>query len=416
MSRADRENRRRKNIPVRSYAFGKKIGKFLQEQIDPADNFLMSGHDENRRSILYERIVQLYLSEEVEDRPVIVVVSSCNENREMLNELEEAIEGEKISRVRDFIKIDTDNPEYCLFKGMNATQIEQAIEQSRKAFGDKADENSWNSSAFQGVCSVLENHGYKLTLNNLIKVFGSAQESIVSMLRAEGMAAEAEDVSKKGCGYIRSMLVKIRDSFPHISSESGQISLLDQTRRNQKDNRPAPCFCFVLPENNRSAFLEYLAKELAIISVDNEPILILDEIGLTTVEGKPGEFYNYLLMNSGKSLNLSGESCGALIPENNRNEFILAKSFVMMFVTGTAADAELVTIELGHYDKVVAEKNRGTARTTFFLIPHDVHVGNVMHEVNDRERIEGSDLIELRGNEAYLTYMGNACKVVGLRF
>ena len=148
MSRADRENRIRKNIPVKSYFLGKMIGDFLEEQIDPAVNFLMSGDDENRRSILYERIVQLYLSEEVEDRPIIVVVSSCKENREMLDELEEAIESDKISRVRDFIKIDTDNPEYCLFKGMNATQIEQAIEQSGKAFGDKRDANNWNSSAF----------------------------------------------------------------------------------------------------------------------------------------------------------------------------------------------------------------------------------------------------------------------------
>ena len=416
MSRADRENRIRKNIPVKSYFLGKMIGDFLEEQIDPAVNFLMSGDDENRRSILYERIVQLYLSEEVEDRPIIVVVSSCKENREMLDELEEAIESDKISRVRDFIKIDTDNPEYCLFKGMNATQIEQAIEQSGKAFGDKRDANNWNSSAFQGVCAILEKHNYKLTLNNLIKVFSSTQENIVSMLRAEGLTAEAEEVSKKGCSYIKSVLVKIRDSFPHISSKNGNISILDQVRKNQNDKRPAPCFCFVLPENNRAAFLEYLAKELSLIGVDNEPILVLDEIGLTTVEGKPGEFYNYLLMNSGKSLNLSGESCGALIPENNRKEFILAKTFIMMFVTGTAAEVELITIELGQYDKVVAEKNRGTARTAFFLIPHDVHAGNVMREVNDRARIEGKDLINLRANEAYLTYMGNACRVVGLRF
>ena len=76
MSRADRENRIRKNIPVKSYFLGKMIGDFLEEQIDPAVNFLMSGDDENRRSILYERIVQLYLSEEVEDRPIIVAVSS----------------------------------------------------------------------------------------------------------------------------------------------------------------------------------------------------------------------------------------------------------------------------------------------------------------------------------------------------
>ena len=218
MSRADRENRIRKNIPVKSYFLGKMIGDFLEEQIDPAVNFLMSGDDENRRSILYERIVQLYLSEEVEDRPIIVAVSSCKENREMLDELEEAIESDKISRVRDFIKIDTDNPEYCLFKGMNATQIEQAIEQSGKAFGDKRDANNWNSSAFQGVCAILEKHNYKLTLNNLIKVFSSTQENIVSMLRAEGLTAEAEEVSKKGCSYIKSVLVKIRDSFPHISS------------------------------------------------------------------------------------------------------------------------------------------------------------------------------------------------------
>lgn len=407
----NRQNEKNRNIPTDNLWPKQHIGRYLRENIKPNWNFLINGSGNNRTSTLFQRILQLYQDDMVREQPLIII--SCN--NKLLNRIEQIIYNKEIKTVRPFAKIDADNPCYKPFAGMNAYEIEETF-----AIITKSDHTlnfeQWNNLLFHSVCKVLDKYDYELSINNLQKIFKAKRQDIIQMLRREGFLNETEQTSENSFNAIGTIIDNIYQKFAFISSYCDGRSLVEQVRLRKNLNDSMPCYCFNISDGIRKEFLNYLSQELRMISEISKPIIVVDSVPLAGSEdGEDDYFFKYLYSAVNISLNLSGESCDALIPNRNFEAFIKAKCFRMCFTKGGASGENLSKIEMGSYEHIFVKENRGEVVATFHLISHDKHY-DMGTDIDNRLRIRGDDLRELSDKEAYFVYGSNAHLVSGLDF
>lgn len=408
----ERINKERRNIPTEVLFRKKDIANYLSENLKPSWNLLINGSGSNRKSTLYHWIMQVYLDEELSNRPVVIL----SEDTALLDMIEQIIYEGSVHRNRPFAKISTSNPVYKPFEGMDSYELESALQEIGKK-DSNFNPDEWNSTVFHDVCRIIEKYGYELSLDNLRKVFNNPNGKIIKMLRHEGYSNSAESAAKNGFSQIYSTIDRKWNLFNNISSYENGISVLGEVLKRKRNNRRMPCVCFSLTDKIRNSFLEYLSCELKAISNYCDPVIIIDSIPLYVGEDDTGNsFFNYLSESANISLCMSSEACDSLVPGKHLEPFIKSKGFRMCFTTGGASGEQLTRIELGGYDHIIVEKTKGKVKETFSLISHDKHSDISTREDTNRARIRAKDLTDLEQDEAYFVYRERGYMVKGLIF
>lgn len=409
-----RENKAKRNIPeIGGFFSQQSISDYLRENIRPEWNFLINGTGYNRECALFRRMEQLYSEESMYHRPIVMLTS---EKSNVLNEFERAIAEKRVGFVRPFVKVAQDSPCYNPFLGLDANAIEEAIAAIAE-FYPTINISNWNKNVFYAVCEILDKYGYVLSLDNLQKVFSKENEVIESMLRAEGKITQAQSANRDGFSAIYPSLNQLYNEFRWISSDQDRFSIISEVQKRRQESKRMPFFGFVLSDSFRRDFMECLAIELKEITKYCRPVLIIDSVALNqTTQTRRTRFFEYVSNAADLIINLSGEACSSLIPEDTLSDFVKAKGFRMCLTKGSAATEELTRIEVGVYDHIDINYSGGRVRGTFQVISHDKNYGMGESIDHDRARIRGMDIRDMGENEAYFTYRENAALVKGLIF
>ncbi len=410
-----RDNEKNRNVPIVGSIFKQHVRDYLRSNIPAAGNFLINGTGENRESVLFQRMVQLYSDPLIFDRPIIMITSAENE---VLDRFERSLAENASRRVRPFAKVSRENNCYKPFLEMSPADIQEVAAAVSK-FYPTQNMADWNSNVFQSMCEIMDRHGYMTSLQNLEKVFSVEKGLIEDVFRSEGRILAVQSVNNEKYTAIYAALHNLQEKFQKITGgmEDGSFSMLSQVKQRRAEKKRMPFFGFVLEDGFQREFLEYLAVEIKRMTDECRPIIIIDSVKLNQAPaGSTTAFYEYISRAGDTAVNLSGESCCALLPDNDRDNFIGGKGFYMCLTTGGAAAEALTKAEVGTYKHVDVTHNRNKRREAFHLISEDSSEGRGEALNSERARISGQDIISLGKSEAFFTHRQDAVQVKHLIF
>ena len=186
VKKAEKDNRRRRRESGVEILNGKeKMSAYLYQRVNPLDNLLLDGNDEDRSAAMYRWLEQLYASQTAVDCPLIV--TGPGHLDKVMEKLASNIDSGRIGQYRPFYWIGRDAVPYEFFLGMDVSQMQEVL--SVYAEKNRFELSDW--MIFQSVCDLLEQNGYELTLANLDKMYHLRRDELAELFTGANMQSAA---------------------------------------------------------------------------------------------------------------------------------------------------------------------------------------------------------------------------------
>lgn len=405
VKKAEKDNRRRRRESGVEILNGKeKMSAYLYQRVNPLDNLLLDGNDEDRSAAMYRWLEQLYASQTAVDCPLIV--TGPGHLDKVMERLASNIDSGRIGQYRPFYWIGRDAVPYEFFLGMDVSQMQEVL--SVYAEKNRFELSDW--MIFQSVCDLLEQNGYELTLANLDKMYHLRRDELAELFTGANMQSAALACSREDKEFSRmqQVLASMMNRFgPLVNKNESGISIIEKVERAKAEGTPMPLFYIPVSSLYSGDLLEYLSAELRQVSVYTEQILVLE----STVIGQDTRFWDYISSSSSVHLTLSARSCLSLLGGKEAEALFETLDgiydFLMILLKSTNDIEKLTKNRSVEYDFTRVSRNRGTEREFMRFVPRGSHDG-YSESTERRLNLRNEDMAELPAHGGCIVVSGHS--------